>query len=49
MKNRKKKDQPVYGFSAPCARLTKCAALLIAMALSVPVFIGLTLLDILFF
>ncbi|WP_255456118.1 hypothetical protein [Tropicibacter sp. Alg240-R139] len=35
----------VYGKSAASARMTKTAALLLAVALSVPVFAGLSLID----
>jgi len=40
-----KKPVKILGKSAPAARMTKCAALLIATALSVPTFIVLTLID----
>ncbi len=39
----------VFGKSAPGARMTKCAALLIAVALSIPTFVVLTLVDLVFF
>ncbi|WP_194287114.1 hypothetical protein [Tritonibacter aquimaris] len=39
------KRNKVYGKEAPCARMTKTAALLVAIALSVPVFLVLTLVD----
>ena len=44
-----KKQNKVYGKVAPCARMTKSAALLLAVALSVPVFMVLTVLDLLVF
>lgn len=44
-----KKQSQVMGQSAPNPRMTKSAAFLIAVALSIPVFILLTLADLLFF
>ena len=40
-----KRTVKIYGKTAPGARMTKCAALLIATALSIPTFIILTLID----
>ena len=39
------KEKPVLGVDAPPARLTVLAAFLLAVVLSVPVGLGLTLLD----
>jgi len=44
-----KKPIQIMGQSAPAPRMTKSAALLIATGLSVPVFLLLTLLDMLLF
>ena len=43
-----KKQIKVFGKTAQGARMTKCAALLLATALSVPTFVVLTLVDMLF-
>ncbi|WP_239321829.1 hypothetical protein [Epibacterium sp. Ofav1-8] len=40
-----KKAVKIYGKTAPGARMTKCAALLIATVLSIPTFVILTLID----
>ena len=44
-----KKSNQILGRSAPAARMTKSAAFLLAATLSVPVFILLTLLELLLF
>lgn len=44
-----KKSIQIMGQSAPAPRMTKAAALLAAVGLSVPVFVLLTLLDVLLF
>ena len=44
-----KRTVKIYGKTALGARMTKCAALLIATALSIPTFIILTLIDFAFF
>ncbi len=43
-----KKPEKVFGKEAPAARVTKCAALLLAVVLSVPTFVILTAVDLLF-
>jgi len=43
-----KKTDKIYGRSAAGARMTKCAALLIASALSIPTFVILTVIEVVF-
>ncbi len=43
-----RKQNKVYGKEAPCARMTKSAALLLAVVLSIPTFVVLTVVDWLF-
>ncbi len=39
------KHNSVYGHIAPCARMTKTAAMLIAVLLAIPVFVILSVVD----
>ncbi|MBO9402212.1 hypothetical protein J7412_15420 [Shimia sp. R9_3] len=42
---RKSKQTPVYGQTAPSAKWTKAAALLLAIGLSIPVFLVLSVIE----